>query len=241
MIKGIDVSNHQGKIDWAAVANDGIKFAIIRAGIGSRKNTPKADERFLENITAAYENGIAVGAYLYSYALDAAAAMQEADFMLSMLYKTSVKMTYPIVFDIEDKTQGVLHKHTISNMCGAFCERIAANGYIPAIYANLDWMNRKIDTIAKYDNWLAHWANKPGRTCDIWQYSDKGKVSGISTNVDMNISYKDYSNGQSQEPPAKKLSLDEDIKKYQQTRGLKADGLIGEKTWAQIKNDIEGK
>ncbi len=193
--KGIDVSAHNGRIDWRRVRAAGIDFAMVRIGIGSRKNTPTPDKRWAENVEGALAAGLDAGAYLYSYALDEKAARQEAEFALRTIEPYRGRLTYPIAYDIEDKSQAGLGRATLTLMCAAFCGALAAAGWRPMVYANLDWLRNKlaIDSAAM-DIWLAQWAVKPtytGRTC-IWQHSDKGRVDGIGGSVDMNIAYEDY-------------------------------------------------
>lgn len=198
--KGIDVSKHQGIINWRQVAADGIQFAIVRVGYGSKQGTPTRDGKFAANIEGALAEGIHVGAYLYSYALDAANAKIEANFTLDEIAPYAGLLQYPVFYDIEDVSQKNLGIETISAMCEAYCNVIASAGWRPGVYASLDWVKNRINAAVfrKYDLWLAQWTKSPTYQGDIaiWQYSDSGRVSGISGNVDMNIAYLDYAEGE---------------------------------------------
>lgn len=198
-VKGIDISKHQGVINWGKVAESGIEFAMIRVGYGSKKGTPTLDTMFDANMSGAMSAGIAVGVYLYSYAIDEVGAKIEADFVLDNIGKYRDKIVYPVAYDIEDTNQASLSTAMRAELCRAFCETIASGGYRPAIYTFYGWVkNGQIPTatISKYDLWLAHWTTKLTYTGDVamWQYSDQGKVPGINGNVDMNLSYRDYKN-----------------------------------------------
>ena len=190
--KGIDVSKHQGTIDWAKVKAAGVQFAMLRAGYGRYDN--QKDEQFEANYKGATAAGIPVGAYHYSYATTAEQAKQEAEVFLGWI--KGKNLTYPVAFDIEDKKQANLGVSVISDIIRAFCETVEAAGYYVVVYANKDWLTNRIDADCKsrYDIWLAQWTSEPTYTGSfgLWQYSSKGSVDGVSGNVDMNIAYKDY-------------------------------------------------
>lgn len=193
MLKGIDVSNHQGKIDWEKVKSNDIKFAILRAGYGS-KSTQK-DTRFEENYTGCKENNIPVGAYWYSYALTVTAAEKEADRCLETLKNKTFE--YPIFFDIEDRTQLALSKDLIQKMTAAFCNKLEKKGYWAGLYSYKSFLenNFTADFFERYATWVAHTGVEKTTfkySHGIWQYSHTGKVSGIKGKVDLNYSYKDY-------------------------------------------------
>lgn len=191
-IKGIDVSKHQGTIDWKKVKDDGIEFAIIRIGYGG--SAPVKDEKFEENYKNARAVGIKVGAYLYSYANSQSDIDKE---------KASVKtwlngrvLDLPFYIDIEDKkTQGDLSVSALSNLVNSFCEFIENLGYWAGIYANKNWLETKLDMnkLNKYTVWLAQWTNNPTYqgSYGMWQYTSDGKVNGINGRVDMNYQVKE--------------------------------------------------
>lgn len=190
--KGIDVSKHNGAIDWNKVKAAGVQFAMLRAGYGRYDN--QKDEQFEANYAGATAAGIPVGAYHYSYATNAEQAKQEAEVFLGWIKGKT--LTYPVAFDIEDAKQANLGTQVISDIIRAFCETVETAGYYVVVYANKDWLTNRIDADCKsrYDIWLAQWTSKPtySGSYGIWQYTSDGAVDGISGRVDMNIAYKDY-------------------------------------------------
>lgn len=193
-LKGIDVSHHNGIIDWDKVKAAGIQFAILRCGYG-RKSIKQIDRQFERNYSECKRIGMPVGVYHYSYAKTPEDARLEADFMLELI--TGKQFEYPVVFDIEDKGQESIGKRILTDITVAFCEKIEVAGCYVSIYSNPDWFVNKLDLerLKGYDKWLAHWVKTPKWGSEfggLWQYSDSGKVDGIETAVDMNISYRDY-------------------------------------------------
>lgn len=195
-IKGIDVSSWQGKIDWNKVANYGMDFAILR--ITEAGNV--IDGQFENNFAGCNKYKIPVGVYKYSYAMTIAEIQSEARKVVSVL--NGRKIQFPVFLDLEQNNQRTLGSESIHKMADAFQEIIVAAGYKFAIYCNLDWyMNVICSHLKKYEFWIARypgndngWLRERLRP-DIgvgWQYSSKGKVSGISGNVDMDVFYKDY-------------------------------------------------
>lgn len=192
-MKGIDVSKWQGHIDWSKVKASGVDFAMIKAARGSNKGTYTADHNFKVNIVGAHAAGIKVGVYLYSYGLSVSAVRGEAEYLLKLIEPYREKITYPVVYDLEDTTQRNLGRPTLSLMAKTFCDIIRADGYIPMLYTNPDWIKNRVDIPAGVDLWLAHWGvSAPAHACAIWQHSDRGRVPGITGDVDLNIGYKDY-------------------------------------------------
>ena len=190
-MKGIDVSVHNGKIDWQKV-KAGIDFAILRAGYG--KLAKQRDDRFEENYAGAKAAGIPVGAYWYSYAMDEDEARQEADVFLSVI--AGKQFEFPVYFDLEEKKQFDLGKEKVSAIMRAFLERVEAAGYFVGLYGSASsLMTHTADDIkSRYTIWLAHWVDKTNYTgaYGIWQHSEKGSVDGINGNVDLDIGYKDF-------------------------------------------------
>ena len=189
---GIDVSRHQGVIDWNKVKGNA-DFAIIRAGYG--KSIKQKDPRFESNYAGATAAGIPVGAYWYSYAKTPAEAKQEA-----LVCKQAIKgkrFEYPVYFDIEDKSQSGLSKQTLTAICKAFCEELEKAGYFVGVYANTDWFRNKLDHPAlskAYTIWLADYRTNYDKElkCDMHQYTSKGTVPGISGRVDMNTCTRNF-------------------------------------------------
>ena len=192
--KGIDVSKHQGKIDWQKAKDAGVQFAMIRAGYG--RYAKQKDKCFEFNYAGAKAAGIPVGAYHYSYAKTVEQAKAEAKTFLAWIKGKTFE--YPVGFDIEENDQAELGKQAVSDIIRAFCEAVEAAGYYVVVYANKSWFNNYIDDDckAKYDTWLAEWRDDGKPTyrgnVGIWQYTSDGSVSGINGRVDMNYAYKDY-------------------------------------------------
>ena len=200
--KGIDVSKYQGEIDWEAVKNDGIDYAIIRVGIrGYSEGGILEDEFFRQNIEGAIANGIPVGVYFFTQAVNEAEALEEADFVIGMLQ--GYELTYPVYLDIEDvkkescRTNGLTVEERTNN-AKVFLERIREAGYEPGLYGNMKSFLLMVDlaSLEQYDKWFA------GYTLPLYypyeykmlQYSEKGKVAGVPAAVDINICFKDYEN-----------------------------------------------
>lgn len=202
-LKGIDVSQWQGNIDWQKVKGAGVQFAMLRAGYG-RNNL---DTKFHRNAQGAAAVGIPVGLYWFSYALNVEMARKEAQYAVELAKK--YKITWPIAYDLEYDTVSyavknglAITKSLATQMAIAFCEEIKRLGYIPMVYTNLDYLNRYFDrSKLHYDLWYAQYASTASvADKEIWQYSSKGSVPGISGNVDMNHGYKDYGNGGDSKP-----------------------------------------
>lgn len=193
MVKGIDISCFQPNIDWNKVKNAGIGFAMLRSSYGWF-NKDSSFETHRRNCEA---NGIPYGMYHYSYARNLNEAKIEADNFIA-LAKTC-NPTYPLCIDMED-ADGYKAKNGVSNetcvqICEYFCKRVEEAGYYAIIYANLDWLNNRINDsrLDRFDKWVAQWSNacQYGKSYGMWQYTDKGYVDGIG-NIDCNYSYVDY-------------------------------------------------
>lgn len=186
---GIDVSNHQGDIDWDKAAG-AVDFVMIRAGYGKNH----LDARLLKNVTGCQAAGLPFGLYWFSYALSAVDAVCEADYVCDLA--KAFKPLLPIAFDWEydsDKYAsrwGVnMTKQLRVSIAEAFLQRVKKRGFAPMLYANPDYLrNCGFDQITvPHKLWLAQWgAAKTEYNYTIWQYSSKGKIDGISTDVDMN-------------------------------------------------------
>jgi GH25 family lysozyme M1 (1,4-beta-N-acetylmuramidase) len=194
---GIDVSKWNGNIDWNAVKNSGISYVIIRCGYrGSSQGMLVEDPKFATNIKGATGVGLKVGVYFFTQAVDEVEAVEEASYVLDKV--KNYKISYPIFLDVEPSggRGDKINKATRTAVCKAFCETIRRGGYTSGIYANKTWLNEKIDTasLAAYKIWLAQYAATPTYTgrYDMWQYKSTGKVSGISGDVDLNLSYLGY-------------------------------------------------
>lgn len=196
MLKGIDVSEHQGVIDWNKV-KDHVDFAMLRAGYG--KNN--IDKQFERNIKECNRLGIPVGIYWFSYALNEDMARQEAKYALAAV--KDYRLEYPISFDLEydtldyAKKNGInIDKRLATNMVKAFCSEIEAAKYYAMNYTNQDFINNHFyfNEIERYCPWYA-WYNKELNRSNVgmWQYSDKGSIPGIQgSSVDLNYARVDF-------------------------------------------------
>lgn len=193
---GIDVSSHQGNIDWASVKAAGINFAIIRVGYrGSQTGALVEDSCFRKNIQGATANGINVGVYFFTQATTEAEAVEEASMALTLC--SGYNLSYPIFVDTENGSGAArangLDKGTRTACVAAFCKTIANGGRKAGVYASKSWYNNKIDASA-FSNYFI-WVAQYNTTCNykgkynMWQYSSKGSVPGIKGNVDVNIAY----------------------------------------------------
>lgn len=211
-IKAIDVSSDQGKPDWAKVAKSGIKAAILR--VHQRYGV---DSSFEHNYKGCKQNGILAGTYKYSYALTPAQAIEEAENVIEVLNGRG--LDFPVFYDLEWKQQRSLGKQAIENIAVSFLTRIKKAGYKVGIYCNMDWYNNYLsDNLKKYDLWLARYANNDDGTIPErlrpsvgigWQYSESGKVEGISANdVDMDVFYTDYRTEKKEEGTVSKTKLE---------------------------------
>ncbi len=198
---GVDVSKHQGNINWTQVANSGIDYAMIRIGYrGYGNGAIVKDEFYDSNISGATSNGMPVGLYFYSQAINYNEGVEEANFVLNNI--GGYNISYPIAFDTEKtnqedaRTNGVAVEDRTAAAVG-FCETIKAAGYTPVVYANRNWFALELDMegIKDYDIWYAQYADYPDFPYDfkMWQYTEGGSVAGISTVVDLNIGFYNYS------------------------------------------------
>lgn len=192
-IIGIDVSEHNGALDWAAIKKAGIGFAIIRTGYG----VSHTDNYFKRNMEGALAQGIPVGIYHFSYALNAAGAKAEAEYVLKLIQPYKDKLALPVFYDFEydtvsyAKKQGVtLGKEAFNAHTVAFCETIKAAGYTPGTYYNLDYLRRYVDInrVGGYVQWYAQYASTASAAgWAIWQYSSSYTIPGCSGRFDVNV------------------------------------------------------
>jgi len=200
-IAGIDISEHQGEIDWQQVKDAGIEFAFIRVGCRTYGGGEIVfDERFAENLAKADEVGIKTGVYFFSQALTPDEAIEEADAVIDAI--SPYNITYPVVFDWEiiyddSARTDKISVNDLADCCVSFCERVESAGYKPMIYQNKGTAMCKLDLpkLTKYDFWLAEYGDKPTYYYEykIWQYASDGKVPGIEGDVDLNIAFADCS------------------------------------------------
>lgn len=194
--KGIDVSYANGNIDWSKVKGSGIEFAILRSTFGS-ESPSQIDSQYFQNAQGCVKNNIPFATYHFAYFVNEQTAKDEADFAIKKAneYKNYIKF---IVLDVEEdsvryaKNMGYNPDWTTCSI--TFMERVKAAGYTPVLYSNYNWLKNifNYNKLKNYKLWYAAPdAQSPAYTCAIWQYSWKGKVNGISGDVDMDYLYDD--------------------------------------------------
>ena len=263
--KGIDVSEHQGVIDWAKVAKDGVQFAVIRAGYG--RELSQKDKQFERNYAGAKAAGIKVGAYWYSYANSVERGEQEARTCLKVLEGKSFEL--PIFFDQEyEKSILALSNKTRTDIVLQFLETVKEAGCKVGLYSSTNFITTKLqaDRLTTYPLWLAEYGSKLHYTGKVWawQYTSKGRVAGIRGNVDCNHGYfaqpqtantnllRKGDKGDDVKLLQHRLNLlgwqltedgiwgvqtDSAVRGYQYRAGLTVDGIVGAKTKAALIRD----
>lgn len=197
-IPGIDVSSHQGMIDWKKVKEAGVQFAYIRCGYrGYETGLINKDETFDYNISQAKANGIQVGVYFFSQAVSQEEAEEEAEFTLSCMKKYDIDL--PVVYDFE-KPGGIFartytqSKDVTTENAVLFCHIMQRKGYDAMIYNSTNLFEKlfNLEYIQEFGTWVAHY-NTPyptyPYTYQIWQYSDSGKIDGIDQAVDLDLMF----------------------------------------------------
>lgn len=188
--RGIDVSEHQGEIDFNAVKSDGVDFVIIRAGYG----IGHVDKNFYANYTNAKAAGLDVGAYWYSYATDDDFCRQESQSCIETI--RGLTFEYPIFFDLEEQSQISQGKEFCSNLIDVFCSTLENAGYFSGFYSYLGMISSVVNDYIKsrYTCWVAQWSSNCSYTGNygLWQYSATGNIDGIQTDVDCNYCYVNY-------------------------------------------------
>lgn len=224
---GIDVSKHNGKINWSALKGK-IDFVMIRAGYGKNH----IDEQLYNNIHGCRENNIDFGLYWFSYAVCEKDAYNEAEYICNLA--DVYHPVYPIAYDWEYDSDNYAKRqgYNITNakrtkFAKIFLERVKERGYTPINYTNVDYLDKGFSELTnQYDLWLASWTkHKPIIPCDIWQNSSTGIVPGINGKVDSNICYKDYKNNVKKEE--NKMSFEEKVNLYLETIKKVINGEYG--------------
>lgn len=196
--EGIDVSAYSGDIDWKKVKESGIDFAMIRVGGRGYGESGQlyTDERALEYINGAKEEGIKVGAYFFSQAISTEEAIEEADYVKTVL--GDIKLDYPVAYDWEiikddDARTDSVSASQATECARAFCDRIKEHGYTPILYSPSRELYFKYDLsrLADIDIWYCEYANVPTFYYEfsMWQYSATGTIDGIEGAVDLNICF----------------------------------------------------
>lgn len=233
MLKGIDVSKHQGVIDWDKVKKAGVQFAIIRCGFGSDFVT-QDDAFFARNVSECERVGIPYGVYLFSYANSVDKAKNEAAHVLRMI--RGKKLDYPVFYDMEADITKNCTKKMLGDMAEAFCEAIKKAGFQAGIYANTYWFKNILtdSRFEKWDKWVAQYANQctySGKYM-MWQYTSIGKIAGIQGFVDMNYCYK------AEVAPVQPSKTEEDIAK-EVLEGKWGNGAARKKKLAEAGYDYD--
>ena len=264
-LKGIDVSEWQGTIDWRKVAKDGVQFAVIHAGYG--RELSQKDEYFERNYAGARAAGIKVGAFWYSYADSVARAEQEARTCLKVL--DGKHLDLPVFFD-QEYEPGILKlsTKTRTDIVLKFLETIKAAGRPCGLYSSTDFITTKLQAnrLTAYPLWIAEYGSKLHYTGKVWawQYTDKGRVAGIKGRVDMDHGYfaqpqtgntdllRKGDRGDDVKLLQHRLNLvgspltedgiwgvktDQAVRNYQYKAGLTVDGIVGPKTQAALIRD----
>ena len=264
-LKGIDVSEWQGTIDWRKVAKDGVQFAVIHAGYG--RELSQKDKCFERNYAGARAAGIKVGAFWYSYADSVARAEQEARTCLKVL--DGKHLDLPVFFD-QEYEPGILKlsTKTRTDIVLKFLETIKAAGRPCGLYSSTDFITTKLQAnrLTAYPLWIAEYGSKLHYTGKVWawQYTSKGRVAGIRGNVDCNHGYfaqpqtantdllRKGDRGDDVKLLQHRLNLlgwqltedgiwgvqtDSAVRGYQYRAGLTVDGIVGAKTRAALIRD----
>lgn len=189
-MKIIDISEHNGKIDFNKVKQDGIEGVIIRVGWIGNKENHTIDKYFEEYYQEATKAGLKIGFYVYSYCKNQNAIISGTKWLLNKIQNK--KCDLACFLDLEDETIAYLNKEELTRHSELFCKTVGSKGIKAGIYASEYWFKYKmyIERLISFKIWLAKWtSNKPNENFryDLWQYSSKGIVNGINTNVDMNL------------------------------------------------------
>lgn len=205
-VLGVDVSEHQGTIDWKAVKDAGMEFAILRIGYrGMTEGLLNVDATFEQNYQGALDAGLKVGVYFFSQAVTQEEAQAEADYVLETL--NGRELSYPIVFDwetpipsedlpAEDLRAYDMSGEEVTGFSKAFCQRIEKQGYTACVYTNkhMAYNCFDLEELKDYALWYAEYQPAPSLYYNfrLWQYSASGNVPGISGSVDLNICFEPY-------------------------------------------------
>ena len=211
-IKGIDVSEFQGSIDWSKVKNDGIEVAILKLGNIYDYDANYKDSKFETNYKNARAQGIKIGAYIYNYCNTVDTLKEGLEWALEQL--DGKKFDMPIYLDMEDKDIQGETVETLTNQCNEFARFVQDKNYKAGVYANVNWLKNKLNP-SEFNKNISVWAAQYYTECqytgdyDIWQYTSSGKVSGISGNCDMNYLYNENIIEESTTTGNDKKSVDE--------------------------------
>jgi len=201
----IDISEHNGSINWTAVKNAGVDAVILRSSYGYESDLTQMDKRFKENVRELNRLGIPYGIYHFSYARYTSEGADEARYVLKCLKEAGAKPSLPIYYDLE-------YSSYVGNKDGSFYSALTKNfakvideaGYQTGVYANYNWWSTKLtdQSFNAYIKWVAHYGSSsnnsaatanpywhPGNEYKLWQYTSCGTIKGINSRVDMNIMF----------------------------------------------------
>lgn len=196
-LKILDVSYHQGSIDWNKVASSGIYGVILRIGYWNTE-----DARFSEYISEVKRLNIPYGIYLFGYASTTSGAQTEANFTNSMISKYNLNPTLGIYYDVEDwyvapdNNSGILSKNDYDNITRTYLNSVRSyvgGKYNVKIYANLNYANNRFNDYARSEiDWIAHYNSTCGYngSYSMWQYTSSAQINGVNGYVDMSYLYK---------------------------------------------------
>ena len=197
--EGVDLSYHNKKVDFKALANDGVDFVILRVGY-IKNNKATVDEKFEEYYAAARKAGLDIGAYIFTYVDNTDDLLERTEDILDALEGKTFE--YPIYLDLEpnkDSEIENLSEELLMEMCYEYCDLMVANGYYPGIYSGLNFVKYNMDPeqlSARFEVWVAHYSDEDknyyANEYSMWQYTEDGSVDGVTTAVDQNYCYKNY-------------------------------------------------
>lgn len=211
-IKGIDVSEFQGNINWNKVKADGIEFAILKLGNIYDYDANYKDSKFDTNYKNARANGIKIGAYIYNYCNTIDTLKKGLEWAIKKL--DGKKLDLPLYLDMEDKDIQGETVATLTNQCNEFAKYVKSKGYQAGVYANVNWLKNELNP-DDFDKKISVWVAQYYKECqytgkyDIWQYASDGSVSGISGNCDMNYLYNEDIIKESETDTSDKKTIDE--------------------------------
>lgn len=256
----IDISEHNGNIDFNKVKNSGVEGVIIRIGWIGNKQNHTIDKKFEEYYRLAKDNNLKIGFYVYSYCYNENTILEGAVWCYNKIKDKSFNL--PIFLDLEDNTIVNLSKDLLTKQAILFCNYFKNKGYTSGVYASKHWFINKlyINKLLNYKIWLAEWNGKNTHTLgykvDLWQYTSKGIVSGINTNVDMNkclcecvdnvdnnvekggFEMKVYKNGSTIEPVYQDINCTKNIGYLNKYEQCECYGIINNK--ALVVYNIDG-
>lgn len=219
---GVDLSQHNGYVDFVKLKNAGCKYVILRLGWIGNKENHTLDTYFKDYYKKAKEVGLPIGLYVYSYCKSLDAINSACKWIENQINIQNLKLELPIFLDLEDGSTVICGKENLTNQAINFCEYFKNKGYDVGIYANKYWFTSLLDInrLLDYKIWLAEWSNQITfkYKVDLWQFTSKGHFDGITTNVDINKVMCDCQNDNSQpvEKPVDNLKNEVyiEMKKY---------------------------